>query len=129
MNRGTKKAHVVRAAMESIAYQIKDILDLMVEESGADLMELRVDGGLTNDAFLMQFQADIVRETVGVASLEELSAQGPAILAGLRLGFYAKETILQGRVQSEYRPLIPSEKAQAKYEGWLKAVKKTLSNT
>jgi len=128
ISRTTGCNELIRAAEESIAYQIADIIFLMKKESGYSIDRVQVDGGPTKDSFLMQFQADIVRETVGVASLEELSAQGPAILAGLRLGFYAKETILQGRVQSEYRPLIPSEKAQAKYEGWLKAVKKTLSN-
>lgn len=128
MNRTTGKNELIRAAEESIAYQIADILFLMKQESGYPLGMVRVDGGPTRDIFLMQFQADILRTTVGVASLEELSGQGPAILAGKKLGFYDDETLVQGRVQAEYIPLLPSEKAEEKYAGWLKAVHRTLSS-
>lgn len=127
MNRTTGKNELIRAAEESIAYQIADILFLMKQESGHPLGMVKVDGGPTRDTFLMQFQADIIRTTVGVASLEELSGQGPAILAGKKLGFYGNETLFQGRVQAEYLPLIPAEKAEEKYTGWIKAVKKTLT--
>ncbi len=128
MSRTTGRNELVRAAEESIAYQIADILFLMREESGYPLDRVQVDGGPTKDAFLMQFQADIVRATVGVASLEELSGQGPALLAGIKLGFISIETIFPCRVQSEYVPLLPAEKAESKYKGWLKAVHMTLSN-
>ena len=75
----------------------------------------------------MQFQADMTGAVVGVASLEELSAQGPAILGGQKLGFYDSETAFQGKVKAEYHPLLPIEKAEIKYKGWLKAVQCTLS--
>ena len=128
MSRTTGSNELIRAAEESIAYQIADILFLMKKESGYPIDRVQVDGGPTNDTFLMQFQADIVRATVGVASLEELSGQGPAILAGKKLGFFSSEIKFQGRVKAEYLPLLPAEKAESKYKGWLKAVKKTLSN-
>jgi len=131
MNRGTKKAHVVRAAMESIAYQIKDILDLMVEESGADLMELRVDGGLTNDAFLMQFQADILGITVARSAVEELSATGSAYMAGLSVGFWSSKADIESlRGATEpYRRGMDGERAARLYAGWREAVAKTLCST
>jgi glycerol kinase len=94
ITRGTKKAHIVRAAEESIAYQIKDVLDLMVTESGVGIKELRVDGGPTRDKFLMQFQADILGVTVVRSKIEELSAMGSTFMAGLSLGFWeTKEEI------------------------------------
>ncbi len=127
MSRTTGRNELIRAAEESIAYQIADILFLMKEESGYTLDTVKVDGGPTKDSFLMQFQADITRATVGVASLEELSAQGPAILAGKKLGFYGSDATFQGRVKAEYLPLLPPEEARIKYKGWLKAVKSTLS--
>ncbi len=128
MSRTTGKNELIRAAEESIAYQIADILFLMKEESGYPIDRVQVDGGPTKDTFLMQAQADIVRATVGVSSLEELSGQGPAILAGKKLGFFNSETVFQGRLKAEYLPLLSAKKAEAKYKGWLKAVKKTLSN-
>ncbi len=127
MSRTTGKNELIRAAEESIAYQIADILFLMKKESGNPIHKVQVDGGPTRDSFLMQFQADIIRATVGVASLEELSGQGPAILAGKKLGLYSSETMVQGRVKTEYLPLLSEEKAEAKYKGWLKAVQGTLS--
>ncbi len=128
MSRTTGRNELIRSAEESIAYQIADILFLMKEESGYPLNRVQVDGGPTRDTFLMQFQADITRATVGVASLEELSAQGPAILAGKKLGFYSDKTMFQGKMKAEYLPLLPKEKAEEKYKGWLQAVRKTLSS-
>ena len=83
MNRNSGKAHVARAALESIAYQVRDAVDLIESESGTSIMELRVDGGATVNGFLMQFQADMLGSTVRVSHLRELSALGSAYLAGL----------------------------------------------
>ncbi len=88
MSVGTKKAHLVRAAEESIAYQIKDVIDLMKDESGLELKELRVDGGPTKDEFLMQFQADILDTTLIRAGIEEISAYGSALAAGMAAGIW-----------------------------------------
>jgi glycerol kinase len=124
MTRGTKKAHVVRAAEESIAYQIKDILDLMVSESGADLRELRVDGGPTKDAFLMQFQADILDIPVARSAVEELSATGAARMAGLAVGFWQdkEELNASARGAETYRRSMGGDRAARLYAGWKEAV-------
>jgi glycerol kinase len=129
MTRGTKKAHVVRAAEESIAYQIKDILDLMVSESGADLRELRVDGGPTKDAFLMQFQADILDIPVARSAVEELSATGAARMAGLAVGFWQDKEELNAlrRGAETYRRSMGGDRAARLYAGWKEAVSRTLS--
>jgi len=129
MTRGTKKAHVVRAAEESIAYQVKDILDLMVAESGADLRELRVDGGPTKDAFLMQFQADILDIPVDRAAVEELSATGAARMAGLAVGFWnSKEELAElRRTAGTYRRAMDEATRARLYTGWKEAMGRTLS--
>jgi glycerol kinase len=128
ITRGTKKAHVVRAAVESIAYQIKDILDLMVEESTTELTELRVDGGLTNDAFLMQFQADILGIRVAPSAVEELSATGSVYMAGLATGFWASKAeieSLRGSIKP-YSRTMDGERVARLYAGWKEAINKTL---
>ena len=96
LSRGSRKAHVVRAAEESIAYQIKDVLDLMIAESGSPLRELRVDGGPTRDDFLMQFQANMLGTTVACANIEELSAFGSALMGGLAIGLWRDKSELAG---------------------------------
>jgi glycerol kinase len=129
ISRGTKKAHIVRAAEESMAYQIKDILDLMTQESGAVLKELRVDGGPTKDAFLMQFQADILNISVVRSSIEELSAAGSAYMAGISKGFWdGKDGVAALRnAAGTYRRAMEEAEAEVLYSGWLRAVARTLS--
>lgn len=130
ITRGTKKAHIVRAAEESIAYQIKDVLDLMVTESGVSIKELRVDGGPTRDNFLMQFQADILAVTVVRSKIEELSAIGSAFMAGLSLGFWeTKEEIKKLRsIDTIFSCKMDSAERDRLYNGWKEAVRKTLSH-
>jgi len=129
MTRSTKREHVVRAAEESIAYQIKDVLDAMMEESGIRLAELRVDGGATRDAFLMQFQADMLDVPVVRTRLEELSAQGTATMAGLAVGIYSnKEEIEALRVTDvTFTSQMDAEQRQVLYAGWKEAVRRTLT--
>ena len=125
-----KKAHVVRAAEESIAYQIQDILDLMVAESGMTLKELRVDGGPTRDDFLMQFQADITDVRVVRGKVAELSALGAAFMAGLAVGIWEDKEEIQALRQEEKAyecQMEPSERAKF-YGGWLAAVQRTLTD-
>lgn len=127
--RGTKKAHVVRAAEESIAYQIKDILDLMISESGIILKELRVDGGPTRDAFLMQFQADMLNVPVVRSKVEELSAMGSALMAGLAVSIWNdfKQIERIRQIDAVFNSQMPEERRQRLYSGWQKAVKTILS--
>ena len=128
MTLGTKKAHIVRAAVESIAYQIKDILDLMVQESTTNLRELRVDGGLTNDAFLMQFQADILGITVAPSAVEELSATGSAYMAGLATGFWSTKAEIESlRVSMKpYNRNMEGGRVAQLYAGWQEAIHRTV---
>jgi glycerol kinase len=83
MNRDSNKAHIVRAALESISYQVKDLIDLMIEKGGIELKELRVDGGPTRNNFLMQFQSNILEREVVRSTIEEVSALGATFMAGL----------------------------------------------
>jgi glycerol kinase len=130
ITRGTKKAHIVRAAEESIAYQIRDILDLMVKESGVKLKELRVDGGPTRDNFLMQFQANILNVTVVRNKIEELSAIGSAFMAGLAIGFWnSKEEIKALRAPDViFNCKMDNRERNKLYKGWKEAVRRTLFN-
>jgi glycerol kinase len=129
MSRGTKKAHLVRAAEESIAYQIKDILDLMARESGAPLTELRVDGGPTRDEFLMRFQADLLSIPVVRAGIAELSSTGAAYMAGLAVGIWRdKREIASLRTANiAFRGSMRAEAAAELYRGWGRAVARTLT--
>ncbi|UCG27794.1 MAG: glycerol kinase GlpK, partial [Bacteroidales bacterium] len=127
MDRGTGRAHIARAALESIAYQVKDLVDLMVLESGIDLKELRVDGGPTRNNFLMQFQADILGRSIVRTRIEEISALGAVFMAGLASGIWSSlEEITELRLaDKQFPPGMESETVNALYSGWKKAVKCT----
>ncbi|WP_320128882.1 glycerol kinase GlpK [uncultured Sphaerochaeta sp.] len=127
MNRTTGKAELVRAAEESIGYQIADIIELMKKESGYSVPLLKVDGGATRDAFLMQFQADILQSTISIASLEELSGQGAAFACGLALGFYEKSKIFPVLGKHTFKPIMKEAERDCLYQGWQKAISCTLS--
>lgn len=124
MTRGTKKAHIVRAVEESIAYQIRDVVDIMAEEAGALLRELRVDGGPTRDDFLMQFQADMLHARVVRNRIEEISAAGAAFMAGLTVEFWKDKAELC-RLRAEERSFdgkMAEETRKRNYIGWQKAI-------
>ncbi|UCH14093.1 MAG: glycerol kinase GlpK [Bacteroidales bacterium] len=127
MNRGTGRAHIVRAALESIAYQIKDLLSL-IRESGVKLQELRVDGGPVKNDFLMQFQADILQAKINRSPVEEASALGAVLMGGLALNCWSDlKDITSLRTDNDYiTPKMPEKKADTLYSGWKKAVERTL---
>jgi glycerol kinase len=129
ITRGTQKAHIVRAAEESIAYQIKDVIDLMIEQSGVPLRELRVDGGPTKDNFLMQFQADMLNVDVVRNRIEELSALGSAYMAGLAVGFWKNQQEIKAlRIQdATFSSGMQDNSRERLYQGWKEAVRRTLS--
>lgn len=130
MNRGTKKAHIVRAAEESIAYQIKDIIDLMVRESGIKLKELRVDGGATRDKFLMQFQADMLDVPICRNKVSALSALGAAFMAGLGLGFWGSIEDIEKlhKLDLTFNSNISEERREHFYQGWKEAINRIRTN-
>jgi glycerol kinase len=129
MTRGTKKVHIVRAAEESIAYQIKDVVDLMAQESGILLKELRVDGGPTQDHFLMQFQADILNVNVVRNKIAELSALGSAYMAGLAVGIWKDRRELETlRIPDAlFGSAMDCTTREKNYQGWKEAVRRSLS--
>ena len=126
LTRGTNKNHIIRAALESIAYQTKDVLDAMVKEVGADISCIKVDGGASKNKFLMQFQSDIVGKKVIRPIITETTALGAAYLAGLAVGFWKdKEEISKLWYSSEeFNPNMEEEKKEKYYKGWKKAIER-----
>jgi glycerol kinase len=127
MTRGTSKAHIVRAALESIAYQVKDLISL-IEKSGVDLQELRVDGGPVKNKFLMQFQADMLQAWINRSPIEEASALGAVLMGGLALNTWnSLEEIAALRTNDDrIGPNMSASFMKQLYKGWQKAVKRTL---
>ncbi|MFW6290426.1 MAG: FGGY-family carbohydrate kinase, partial [Mariniphaga sp.] len=127
MPRNTKKAHIVRAALESIAYQVKDLIEPMQNEGGVELKLLRVDGGPTRNKFLMQFQSDMLNREIDCSDVEEASALGAALMAGLANGFWKDtgEVISLRKNDTTYSPKMHEEERNMLYSGWKKAVERT----
>ena len=125
ITRGCKKEHFIRAALESMAYQTNDILKVMEEESGVQIRTLKVDGGASNNNFLMQFQADMLDKPVNRPSCVESTALGAAYLAGLAVGYWESKEEVMKNVQYDrvFIPSIDPEERAAKRKGWNKAVK------
>ena len=125
MTLGTTKAHVVRAALEAIPYQIKDLVDLMTGQAGVKLKELRVDGGPTRNRFLMQFQADMLNATINRADIEEASAMGAVVMNGLARGVWATlDEVAALRISdNRIEPKMTAEEREALHGGWIEAVK------
>ena len=126
MSRTTGRAELVRAGLESIAYQVTDILNVMRQDSGIDIAELRVDGGPTGNAYLMQFQSDLADVTVQVPDVEELSGLGVAYAAGIAAGIYDPDTVFNIIRRSQYTPRMSREERLERYDGWKAAVRRTL---
>ncbi len=127
MTRTTGQAEVVRAALNSIAYQITDIVKAMSKDSDIEIEELRVDGGPTKNRYLMQFQSDILRIPVQVASIEELSGTGAAYAAGIALNLYEKDQIFSRIQRRKYDKKMKDEEGLKLYKGWKDAVGKVLT--
>ncbi|CAM3957278.1 glycerol kinase GlpK [Paenibacillus alkaliterrae] len=124
MNRGTGKAHIIRAAVESIAYQVHDAVELLQSVSGVTLEELRADGGAADNALLMQFQSDILRKKVVRAGVVELSAMGSVYLGGLAVGIWGSTRELEAivRCSRTYVPQMDEAERDNSLAGWHKAV-------
>jgi len=127
LTRSTSKNHIIRAALESVAYQTKDVVNTMSEESGIDLKLLKVDGGATNNKFLMQFQSDILNKKVIRPKVYETTALGAAYLAGLSVNFWKSIEEIQNTnsVNSEYHPKMNKEIADKYYYNWKRALEKS----
>ncbi len=127
LTRGTTRDHVVRAALESIAYQTRDVAECVRADSGLELDALRVDGGAAQNDFLMQFQADILGVRVERPPLLEVTAFGAALLAGLGVGFWSDRAELEapGERAKVFEPQLPAERREALYAGWKRAVERS----
>ncbi|MEH7114789.1 glycerol kinase GlpK [Neobacillus niacini] len=129
LTRGTNKEHFVRATLESLAYQTKDVLSAMEAESKIHLKTLRVDGGAVINNFLMQFQSDLLNVPVERSIVNETTALGAAYLAGLSTGFWnSKEEISnQWAIDRCFKPQMAVENRELLYNGWIKAVKAAMA--
>lgn len=124
LTRGANANHIIRATLESIGFQTRDVLEAMQSDSGIRLSSLRVDGGAVANNFLMQFQADILGAHVERPQIREVTAQGAAYLAGLAVGFWQdldelKNTLV---VERDFKPSIETVERNVRYSGWKKAV-------
>lgn len=127
LTRGTQKEHFVRATLESLAYQTKDVLTAMEADSGIELKTLRVDGGAVANNFLMQFQSDILGVPVQRPIINETTALGAAYLAGLAVGFWTDraEIAKQWKIDQTFEVNMASDEQEKLYNGWKKAIQAT----
>ncbi|HOL82339.1 MAG TPA: glycerol kinase GlpK [Ignavibacteriales bacterium] len=128
LTRGTTKAHLVRATLESMAYQTRDVLSAMEADSNIKLQALKVDGGASSNNFLMQFQADILGVPVDRPKIVETTALGAAYLAGLAVGVWGSldELSRTWLLDNRFEPNMETEQREKLYKGWVKAVKRSL---
>lgn len=124
LTRGTSKEHFIRATLESLAYQTKDVLSAMEADSGIELTTLRVDGGAVHNDFLMQFQSDVLGVSVERPVINETTALGAAYLAGLAVGYWKSQEDISGQwaIEREFQPVMEEKERTGLYEGWKKAV-------
>lgn len=125
LTRGVNSNHIIRATLEGIAYQTRDVLDAMQADSGIRLANLRVDGGAVANNFLMQFQSDVLNTEVHRPQVTEVTALGAAYLAGLAVGFWDSIDELQDKavLDRTFEPHDDEEKRNRRYKGWKRAVK------
>ncbi|MDQ6832555.1 MAG: FGGY-family carbohydrate kinase, partial [Chloroflexota bacterium] len=116
----------IRATLEAVSYQTRDVLDLMQRESGIAVTQLRVDGGMVRNDFLMQFQADMLGVPVQRPQVTETTALGAAYLAGLAVSYWRDQDEIAANwtVDRTYEPRMPDEERARLYEGWQAAVRK-----
>jgi glycerol kinase len=127
LTRGSNKNHIIRAALESIAYQTRDVLEAMQEDSGIELQALKVDGGAVANNFLMQFQSDILGVAVHRPNVIETTALGAAYLAGLAVGFWVDKDEITKRwsVNRVFNPNMGEERKAKLYSDWKKAISRS----
>ena len=125
ITRGVNKYHIIRATLESLAYQVNDVLVAMKADSGIDLAALKVDGGASANDFLMQTQANIINAPVNRPQCVETTAMGAAYLAGLAVGYWeSKEDVIKNwAIDKTFEPKIDDEQRNKMIKGWNKAVK------
>lgn len=128
MTRVTGRDELVRAGLDSIAYQIADVIDAMRGDTGLSVEEIRVDGGPTANGYLMQFQSDVARACVAVSSLAELSAAGAAAVAGASSGLFSLDAIASGTRHNKVTPQMGDDRREELMAGWHKAVRLAMAH-
>ena len=125
LTRGVNRYHIIRATLESLAYQVNDVLVAMKADSGIELAALKVDGGASANDFLMQTQADLIHAPVKRPKCVETTAMGAAYLAGLATGYWSsrEEVIKNWAIDRTFEPMIGEEKRSEMLRGWNKAVR------
>ena len=127
LTRGTRKEHITRATLDSLAYQTRDIIDAMQADSGITLKSLRVDGGAVANNVMMQFQADMLGVEVERPEITESTALGAAYLAGLAVGLWTKGDLAgRGQIERRFAPEMAHEARETAYRGWQKAVQRSM---
>ena len=128
LTRGSRKAHIVRAALEAMAFQSRDVIEAVKADSGVRLGELRVDGGAAANDLLLQIQADILGRDVVRPAVTETTALGAAYLAGLATGFWksTEDVATNWRIDRRFSPQMPAEQREELYEGWKRAVQRAM---
>lgn len=126
LTRGTTKGHIIRATLEAIAYQTKDVVEIMKDEADKDMTSLKVDGKACRNNFLMQFQSDILNCKIVRPKMVDSTAKGAAFLAGLAVGFWKGPTELKNmqKVNKVFYPKMPASERKRLYGGWLEAIKR-----
>ncbi len=124
LTRGTERGHIIRATLEAIAYQTKDVVDTMVKDTQLPLTALTVNGGASRNNFMMQFQADILQTPIRRAAMEETTALGAAFLAGLAVDFWEDQDELRklSRIGDQFDPQMDPQEAADLYRGWQRAI-------
>lgn len=129
LTRGANRNHIIRATLESIAFQTRDVIDVMIEDSKIPLERLRVDGGASANNFLMTFQSDILGVPVERPKIIETTALGAAYLAGLAVGYWDSPDALDEKIELShtFMPTLEADKREKKYDGWKKAVTRAMA--
>ncbi|WP_404296840.1 glycerol kinase GlpK [Halomonas sp.] len=127
ITRGTRKEHIIRATLDSLGYQTKDVIDAMQTDSGITLKSLRVDGGAVANNVMMQFQADMLGVNVDRPKITETTALGAAYLAGIAVGLWTQaEVVSKGILERTFEPQMDSQSRDRAYKGWKKAVRRSM---
>ncbi|QHW37332.1 glycerol kinase GlpK [Staphylococcus ursi] len=127
LTRGTEKEHFIRATLESLCYQTRDVIEAMAQDSGIEVNSLRVDGGAVKNNFLMQFQSDLLNIEVERPEINETTALGAAYLAGIATGFWKDKSEIQRhwKLEKSFEPEMDQKESNRLYKGWKKAVEAT----
>ena len=129
ITRGTTRSHLVRAALEAMCYQTKDVLETMRKDAGLLVKDLKVDGGAVGNNFLCQFQSDILGVDVVRPTVIETTSLGAAYLAGLAVGYWKSSSEIRKCWKKDrvFKPKMSKKTANSLYKGWLEAVERTLT--